>query len=95
MKKQTSNTTTLETTQRIVRVPKGGWRWQDPYRVQDYALRPTASGSLKWIRVHRSAKMTLARVRASGYGYLLRGGIGNRLADGSLESHFASPYNRD
>lgn len=65
-------------TTRIAIQAQGSWRWQTPYRIQEYEAKPSSDGRhLIWKMVSRSRKLTRTRAEMHAPAAAM-GGIGNR-----------------
>lgn len=71
---------------RIITCPRGSWRWQDAFRVAEYAPRQTKDGRWVWENVgYLTQKASAPQLRRwTSYGDLPHGGLHNRPVDAAL-----------
>jgi hypothetical protein len=101
MNQDIGRTVTIESSTRLVTRPRGSWRWQQPYALSSYSLQVAADGTsrLIWRNVGRSSKRSMPQLKAlvasmpAVFGWDGRG-VPAPVSE-TLESHPASPYNRD
>jgi hypothetical protein len=68
--------------QRVVRLARGSWRWQEAYAVVRYRTRRARDGRWLWVSDGKiTNKCSMPQLRARGYAKTPHGSLHNRLVD--------------
>lgn len=81
-----TTTTTTQEQVRVVHVPRGGWRWQNAFRVQAYTIRTTRDGRrIYTLSRILTGKLSAPQLSRLGYGSLPYGSLHNTPAPAEPE----------